>query len=282
MIAEFVSTWPLFYKAYVAGWLIAFVLSVVGVLVVARDQIFIGAAVSQASTLGIALALRVGDLLSRQAAWLRHQGFLTVMAVVSSTVAAVVTMRRGEGRNSHEALTGWVFLFSSSAAILIVANSPHGTEEIHQVLVSTIIGATWGDLLVFGVLGLATALVAGLAHRRLLLLATDPAMAAAVGMRTELWTVAIAVWLGIAVGLSIRVAGVLYAFGCLVLPALIATNLCREMWPLFVVAPLVAVVTGVVGFVLAHYYDLPPAQTAVGLLCGLLALARLWARLVRR
>jgi len=279
MIAEFVSTWPLFYKAYVAGWLIALVLSVVGVLVVARDQIFIGAAVSQASALGMALALRVGDLLSRQAAWLRNEGALAAMAVASSTVAALITMRGGKGRNSHEALTGWVFLFSSSAAVLIVAHSPHGTEEMHQVLVSTIIGATWGDLVVFGVLGLATALVVAVAHRRLLLLATDPAMAAAVGMRTGPWTVALSLWLGIAVGLSIRVAGVLYAFGCLVLPALIATNLCREMRPLFVVAPLVAVGTGAVGFVLSHHYDLPPAQMTVGLLCGLLAIARLKARL---
>jgi ABC-type Mn2+/Zn2+ transport system permease subunit len=279
MIEEFIATWPLFYKAYVAGWLIAFVLSIVGVLVVARDQIFIGAAVSQASALGIGLALRIGDFLSRQAAWLRSEGFLAVMAVASSSVAALITMRGARGRNSHEALTGSVFLFSASAAILVVANSPRGTEEIHQVLVSTMIGATTGDLMLFGTLAVVTAVVVAVEHRPLLLLATDPPMAAAAGMRTRLWTAAMALWLGITIGLSIRVAGVLYAFGCLVLPALIATNLCREMRPLFVVAPFVAVTTGAVGFIVAHHYDLPPAQMTVGLLCGVLALARLVARL---
>ena len=52
MIQEFVASWPLFHNTYLVGWLIALLLALVGVLVVARDQIFIGAAVSQASTWG--------------------------------------------------------------------------------------------------------------------------------------------------------------------------------------------------------------------------------------
>jgi hypothetical protein len=65
-------------------------------------------------------------------------------------------------------------------------------------------------------------------------------------------------WLGLAVGLSIRSAGMLYTFGCLVLPALVAKNICREVRPMFVVAPAVAVGTATVGFVLANHYDDPP------------------------
>ena len=80
-------------------------------------------------------------------------------------------------------------------------------------------------------------------------------------------------WLGLAVGLSMRVSGMLYTFGCLVLPALVAKNICREVRPMFVVAPLVAVCTATVGFVLAHHYDDPPAQMTVALLCLVLAIA---------
>lgn len=75
-----------------------------------------------------------------------------------------------------------------------------------------------------------------------------------------------------------RVSGLLYTFGCLVLPALIAKNLCREVRPLFVVAPLVAVGTGVVGCVLAYYYDHPPAQMTVALLSVLLGGTWVWRR----
>jgi ABC-type Mn2+/Zn2+ transport system permease subunit len=67
----------------------------------------------------------------------------------------------------------------------------------------------------------------------------------------------------------------------LVLPALVAKNLCREVRPMFVVAPLVAICTAAIGFVLANHYDDPPAQMSVALLCLLLAIAWL-VRRVRR
>jgi ABC-type Mn2+/Zn2+ transport system permease subunit len=58
-----------------------------------------------------------------------------------------------------------------------------------------------------------------------------------------------------------------------VLPALIAKNVCREMRPIFLVAPAVSLASGVIGFGLANHYDYPPAQLTVALLAFLLALA---------
>jgi ABC-type Mn2+/Zn2+ transport system permease subunit len=277
VIAEFVSSWALFHNAYLAGWLIAVLLALIGVVVVARDQIFIGAAVSQASTLGIAAGMRAGDLAGVGAlAWMRADGFLSATAVVFSALAALVTTRGGAlGHISHEALTGWVFLLSASLAILVVSNSAHGLEEIHRLVSSSIISATAADLWIFGGLAAVTAAVLVVAHRRLLLIAMDPPMAAAVGLRVGRWSGAISLWLGVAVGLSIRCAGVLYAFGSLVLPALLARDVCREVRPMFVVAPVIGVATAAAGFVVAHHYDYPPGQMTVALQCVLLAALRL-------
>ena len=64
------------------------------------------------------------------------------------------------------------------------------------------------------------------------------------------------------------------------LPALIAKNCCREVRPLFLVAPLVALSTGALGCVLADATDSPPAQMTVALLSLALVLAWLihWLR----
>jgi ABC-type Mn2+/Zn2+ transport system permease subunit len=274
VIDEFFSSWTLFHNTYLAGWLIALLLPLVGVVVVARNQIFIGAAVSQASTLGIAIGMVLGDRLGGgELAWLRTDAFLSVTAVACSLGAALVTAGTGnDGAESHEALTGWVFLFSASVAILVVARSPHGLEEIHRLVASSIIGATRGDLWTFGLLAAIT--IAGLVmlHRPLLLFAMDPAMAAAVGMPVRAWAVVTSLWLGLVTGLSIRASGILYSFGCLVLPALLARSVCREVRPMFVVAPAAALATAAAGFVLANHYDFPPGQMTVALLCALLAL----------
>jgi ABC-type Mn2+/Zn2+ transport system permease subunit len=290
VIREFLDSWALFHYSYVEGWLIAVLLSLIGVLVVARDQIFLGAAVSQASTVGIALALSIAGMVPPHDhegaappgdSWLHSDAFQASMAVVFSVLAALVTGRGGRvRRESHEAITGWVFLMSASLSVLIVARSRHGLDEIHRVHSSSLIGATVLDVWVFGVFVALGVGVLAATHRRLLLFAMDPAMAAAVGMKNSRWAVFVSVWLGLAVGLSIRAAGMLYTFGALVLPALVAKHLCREVRSMFWWSPVLAFGTATVGFVLANHYDFPPAQMTVALLGALLAVAWLlnWVR----
>jgi ABC-type Mn2+/Zn2+ transport system permease subunit len=102
----------------------------------------------------------------------------------------------------------------------------------------------------------------------------DPEMAAAVGLATGRWLRGVALWLGLAIGLSIRASGLIYTFGCLVLPALVARNLCREVRPMLWVAPAVAAAAAFAAFVVANAADVPPAHAAVALLCALVALTR--------
>jgi ABC-type Mn2+/Zn2+ transport system permease subunit len=274
VIASFLSSWALFHDTYLTGWALAVALSLVGILVVARDQIFIGVAISQASTLGIALAIWLpGVWAADSASWLRSDLFAISSAVLFSVAAALLTSRGGGlGRESHEAITGWVFLISASLSILVLAHSPHGLEEIHRLVSSSIIGATHVDVWVFVGLAAVGGLAVGLTQRRLLLFATDPAMAGAVGMRVGRWSLLTSLSLGLVVALSIRSSGLIYTFGCLVLPALIAKNLCREMRPIFLMAPAIALASGVLGFGIANHYDYPPAQLTVALLAVLLVL----------
>lgn len=278
MIAEFAASWPLFHHAYLAGWLIGPLLALAGVVVVARNQIFIGAAVAQASTLGIALGMWASAHIGGEALSGDHaHGLLSLIGIAVAVLAAVWTARAGEG-GAREAATGWVFLTAASLSIIVLSHSPHGLEEIHHLVSSSIIGATAADVWLFGLLLAASAVAVALLRDRLILFAIDPAMAAAVGMRTGLWTVALAVWMGLAIGAAMRSAGLLYSFGSLILPAIAAASLCRETRSLFVVAPLLALAAGVAGFVIANHSDDPPGQMAVVVQAAIVAAAWTWRR----
>ncbi len=272
MIESFLDSWPLFAHAYLSGWLIALLLGLLGVVVVTRDQIFLGAAVSQASVLGIAVAICVGGSHAlAECAWCNDDWAHTLAGGLFAVGGAVLTATTRLGRETHESLTGWLFLAASSAAILLLAHSPHGMDEINRLLASTIIGAGPLDVALFAAL---LAVVAGVTmrfHAPLRLLLVDREMASAVGMRVRAWDLALAATLGLALGLAIHVSGVVYSFGCLVLPALVAKNVCREVRSMLWVSPLIGLAAAVVGFVLANDLDLPPGQAAVGVLCvGLL------------
>lgn len=283
MWGEFLESWPLFHNAYLAGAGMAVLLALTGVVVVARNQIFLGAAVSQASTLGIALLLWLSGV---SAAWherLEHYHGITHFAgVLFSTGAALLAGREaGAGRESREALTGWIFLAGASLSVLLVANSPHGLEEVQRLQLSSLIGATVGDVLGFGALALAGLAFVGVARRRLMLFCVDPVMASAVGMNARVWGLGLALWIGLVIGFSLYSSGMLFTFGCLVLPGLLAKGLSREFGRLFWLAPLIALIAVIAAFVLANHFDLPPGQMAVALMALALPPVRA-ARALRR
>jgi len=280
VILDFLASWDLFRDTYVAGWLIAALLATVGVWVVARDQVFLGVAVSQASALGIAVALWVGYL-GGDGGGLEMHGelFPSTLAVAAAIATALVGMRRQpEGGESPEAATAWVFLLAGSVPVLLLSGSPHGLEEVHRLMFSTLLGASASDAWILGAAGLATVVALLLWHRPLLLLAMDPEMASAIGIRRRAVGIAVAVWLGLCVGLAMRVSGMLYSFGCLVLPGLAARSLSREMGPVLWRAPLLAVAAAVPAFVLANGLDMPPAHATVAMLCTFVGLGWLFGR----
>jgi len=144
---------------------------------------------------------------------------------------------------------------------------------------STLLGATDRDVARIAGLGALTAIAVARWHAPLRLFAIDPEMAAAVGVPVGALARIVAVVLGVAVGLSIEVAGLIYTFGCLVLPALAAKRLVREMRSLRWLAPLLAVLVAAVAFVIANFFDLPPAHATVTGLALLVALT--WLRPAR-
>jgi len=266
VIAEFLSSWSLFGDAYISGCLIAALLGVIGVLVVARDQIFLGAAVSQASMLGLTIGLEVGWT---GAGWYEFDAFTSILGGVFAIAGALVTASfRSSDAESREAVTGWLFCVGMSLSVLLVAHSPHGLEEVHRLVSSTLVGATRIDVDLLAMLAAITAIVLAVAWRTCILVIMDPEAAKAAGVRVDWWDRAMYIWLGIAIALSLRVSGLVYSFGFLVLPALVAKSVCREMRTMLLVAPGVALVIAAVSFVVAHSYDLPPAHVGVAGLCA--------------
>jgi len=275
VLTDFIDSWALFHDAYLVGWLIAVLLSLQGIVVIARDQIFIGAAMAQAAALGISLGMVVGSAFSAAPIDPYHAHTSLSAAAIAAACATAWLSTSDSARSSFEAITGWVFLFSSSVSILLLAHSPHGLEEIHHLLSSSIIGAAPQDVWLFAFLSAVAIAVVTRKRDALTLFMMDPPVAAALGLPVRRWSRLFALGLGVSIGLAMRSSGLLYSFGCLVLPPLIAAQLCRESRPLFVVAPAIALASAAGAFVLANHWDFPPAQVTVALQSTALLLA--WA-----
>lgn len=278
MIHEFLETWPLFREAYLTGVLLAVSLSLTGIFLVAREQIFLGAAVAQASMLGVASCFTLGAWLSVDLeAW--DLGF----ALLFSTAAAITTSAASsESGGRHEVLTGWIFLVGASGSYLLVHHSPRGTEEIQGLLFSTLIGAEPRDVWILAAATLVGLTGLLLARRPLLLAILGPRFAETVGISTRLWARSYSVWLGLLLGYSLVVSGLLFTFACLVLPALIARNLVKSLRPVFILTPTIAVIVTLGGFIVAHDADLPPGHVVTLGLAALFPLSAIVKRVRAR
>ena len=265
MLTEFIQSWSMLRDSYLAALLCGGLLSVLGVVVVGRAEVFLAAAIAQASVLGVALALAAG--------W-QNPSVPAVALSIAASLAAGGRNRRGGLQ--REEMTAWTFLIASSLAVLLLSRLPLGMRSVQSILTSTILGATRTEVLLFAALTVVTLALGWLNAERLTLLIIDPVMAAAVGLNVGGWSMALSASIGLVTGLTMRSTGLLMTFGCLVLPALVAKNLCRAVKPMFVVAPIVGTTGVLAGLLFAHRFDFPPGQMIVALLCGALALAWLF------
>jgi len=261
MVADFFASWSLFAPAYALALLQAAALGLLGVAVVARDEVFLGAALAQASTLGVAMSIAVAatGVAGSVGPWLAGPGASVVAVLVSGGVALALARREGE----HGETSAWLFAGCGAATMLVLSKHPQGADVVERLMLSRFVGATAADAWRALVLLALVVPAACLARRTLVLVFSDPVMAAAVGIRVDRWSRGVALAIGVGVGLAIASSGLVYTFGCLVLPALCARRVCSSIAGVLCVAPAFGVASALVGLFLAHAADVPPGQAIV-------------------
>ena len=263
MIAEFLDSWDLFYLSFLAGWLSALCLPLAGVLVIGRRQVFLGASLAQSSIFGIALIL-----------FLEGMGILKIdphlashsASIIFSVLGALLIFSLAHRGRTHNEVSALLFLFCSSGAVLLVSGSPHGTEEVHALTVSTLLGASRLDVWTLFIILVVLVSPFLWKNKELGLYLLDPETAGACGLRVGLRDLGSAVVIGAVVGFCLKVTGFLFVFAFLVLPVLAAREWVLRFRFLPVLSCVISLLCCSMAFLLSVNWDLPPAQVAVFIL----------------
>src|SRR5262249_48468442 len=168
-----------------------------GVYVLLRRVVFVGIALAQIATLGVA----VGHLLGL------HQAEAAFgMSLVGVTFFA---LQRGRGRIPRESAIGVAYATASAFTILCVSKNPLGEMDLLSLVFGNVVGVTETQLYILGALAAVMVVLHSLFHKELLFTAFDPDMAETMGYRIQWWEFFFYLILGIAFSLSVSVAGVL-------------------------------------------------------------------------
>jgi ABC-type Mn2+/Zn2+ transport system permease subunit len=232
-----------------------------GVYVVLRRIVFVGATLAQISSAGIALGILTG--------WSPN-----ALSLSLTGLAVLFFSHPGFGRRwPQDAALGVLFTASGAAAILLVAHTARGNEEVVNLLQGNLLALTASEArwmaAAFGAI-----LLAHLAfYKEFLYLSFDPAMAATQGYRAGVWNLGFYALLGLAIALAIKSIGVLLMFAFLVMPAATGLVVSRRLVGAIAVAMGSAAASVFIGIWLSYRWDFPSAPMIVAVMAGVLAMS---------
>ncbi|MFT6072324.1 MAG: zinc/manganese transport system permease protein [Alphaproteobacteria bacterium] len=223
--------------ALVAGLMIAITHAPLGIEVLKRGVIFIDLAVAQIAGLGLITAATF----FHEPSFLIKQGMALLFAFMAGLFfrRIEITMPKYQ-----EAIIGVSFVLSASLAILLLANHPHGSEEIQHLLSGQILFVSWHDVIWHAPI---YALILGLWFLK-------PCIKS--GIRSGIGFYFI---FAVAITSSVQLVGVYIVFASLILPALATINSKnphRTAW-------ICGILSVIIGMVLAALTNLPAGPILV-------------------
>ncbi|HMJ88342.1 MAG TPA: metal ABC transporter permease [Candidatus Acidoferrum sp.] len=248
--------------------LIGFVCPLIGSFLVLRRLVFLGVALPQISSCGIAFAFalhawhlvpHLEDSSERALAFGGSFAF-----TLGALVILTLLQRRYPGLS--EARIGTAYALCGAWSILLLVKNPYGQHGLLERLRGEIIAISDLDLTVTAIAFAAVVLVATIFRKEFLLVSFDPEMALTLRKKVLSWDGLLFLLIGITVSMAVLTVGPLVTFGFLLIPPLVARALARNMTQFVVLGCVVGVVGAFGGFCLAYRLDVPVGPTDVALL----------------
>ena len=248
--------------------IVSLVGSVVGTFVVHKGLAASGSGLAHATLAGVAIA------------------FVNGISIIFGALVAAITAGVGIGyvrtnsRVSYDTAIAIFYVSAFSLGILVISRRTSFTPDLFSFIIGDILGVSQADLL--GELVLAL-LVVGFVlafYREMVMVAYDPAMAAAAGVRSSFFEYALLVLIAVAVVVALQAIGIVLVAAMLIIPPATASLLARRIPRIIAISFVISVGASLVGLYASFYADIAASPAIV--LAATLAFAVALAATARR
>ena len=247
--------------------LVGLVCPLIGVYLTLRRLIFMGVALPQISSCGVAFAfaLQAWGVIPHIHENEHSLAFIGSTAFTLPTILLLsLMMRRGGG--AVEGRLGTVYVLAGAWSILLLVTNPLGEHGLLDMLKGEIIAITDADLgrtaATFGTVVLLLIVF----RKEFLLVSFDREMAITLKKKVVLWDALLFLLIGLTISMAVLSVGPMVAFGFLLIPPLIAHMFVRNMRQFAWLAAGVGGLGAFVGFCIAYRLNFPVGPTDVALL----------------
>jgi ABC-type Mn2+/Zn2+ transport system permease subunit len=269
-LREILSPGFLLRNSLYTSMLIGFACPLVGVFLVLRRLVFMGVALPQISSTGVAVALSLpmwlGASQPEHTATTEHALAFAGSTVFSLTAILVLAFLERRGRGLPEGRLGAAYVVAAALSILLLSKNRFAEVGWLDLLKGEIITVSNADLVLTAATLAIVLAVLGLFQKELLLVSFDRDMAVTLGKKVLFWDVVLYLLIGLTVSMAVLSVGPLISFGFLLIPPLTAHLFVRNMRQFAALASVIGGVAAFLGFWLAYQWDCPIGPTDVVLL----------------
>lgn len=242
----------------IAGALLGFL----GVYVVLRRTVFVSAALTQLSTLGIVATLLVEEQFHVES---EHAAEQLAVAMAFSVVGALLLGAFRARRLPAEASVGAAWVVASALVILGVSRLVHAAHDLGGMVFGNAVAVPPLDLAAIAIVAALCATVHAVFAKEIAFVSFDPETARALGMPVRLWDAVLFLTIGLAIPATARAIGALPVFAFLTLPAAAALLLRVGFRPAFALAAAIGGGVAATGYVVSWIWELPTGATMVAI-----------------
>jgi zinc transport system permease protein len=261
-LQEFLSAREIWEVPLAASVVAGALLGALGVYVVLRRTVFVSAALTQLSTLGLVLALLAEERVHIET---EHAWEQLAVAILFSVGGALILGAFRSRRLPAEAGVGAAWVTASALVVLGASQLVHAAHDLGGMVFGNAVAVPASDLVVILAVAGICLLVHALFAKELAFASFDPETALALGMKVRLWDALLFGTIGLAIPVTARALGALPVFAFLTLPAAAALLARVRFRTAFAVAALIGVVAAGGGYVLSWLWEIPTGATMVAI-----------------
>jgi zinc transport system permease protein len=243
----------------VAGGLLGFL----GVYVVLRRTVFVSAALTQLSTLGLIASLLIEERLGVE---VEHASVQLAVSVAFSVAGALILGALQSGRRlPTEAGVGMSYVLAGALVILGANRLIHAAHDFNSMVFGNAVAVPASDVVVLAVVAAICVAVHVVFQKELVFVSFDRETAEAVGLRAPLWNGLLFFTIGLAIPVAARALGALPVFAFLTIPAAAALLVVRRLGIAFAVASVIGLLAATGGYLVSWFWQIPTGASMVAL-----------------
>lgn len=283
--SEFLGSYSLWGGAVVAGMAAGAVCGFIGVYVILHRIVFVSAAMSEVSGLGVMIAFWLAQSQAVEASHHTEDVLPLTFAAIftgifSAVMAGTASARLRDRSKSAESFIGAVYLLSAAGLLLVGNRVTQGAHDVANVLFGNAVVVDQPHLwLLLGVCVPVFAVHAWL-RKDILFVSFDPEMALTLGYPVARLRIFLLVSLGVVISIGTRTIGALPVFGFSVLPPMAALALVQNSGSSFWLSAGMGAASAFLGYLASFLFSFPTGACMTAVAGGFVVVAHAarWAR----